>query len=74
MGQSRFCSSRSANHEVLGKTAWESTSEIDRAEGLSNETLKPTTARLATSTASVSQGRPIDCLYSRSTTITSATV
>lgn len=43
----------------FGYDAWESASETDRAEGASNETLKPTTARLAISTAGVSQGRRV---------------
>ena len=50
-------------HLLQDRTACERTSEIDSAEGFSNETLKPTTARLARSMASVSHGRPIDHHY-----------
>jgi hypothetical protein len=58
----------------LGKTACESTSDTDKAEGASNDMLNPVTARLLTSMASVSHGRPIDSLCSRSTTTTSIKV
>ena len=56
MGQSRFC----ASHRSLGRTACESISETESAEGDSNDRLNPATARVATSMASVSHGRPIE--------------
>jgi len=52
-------SCRSASHRSFGRTACTSVKATETTDGPSSETEKPSTARLATSIASVNQGRPI---------------